>query len=478
MKFAHDFIEALKKEEYPQQWVQSALSYRQLKKCIKKVQKELGALGLDPCTLNLLWQSIKPAVDADSTKGQNVPHTRFQYSFTGLWPFSLFLAISLKSLGDTTFRPKLTFVIDPEDGSPVDACLSPDTHEYLQGLARSQRLGKIEVSPDFKTGQCTQEEVKLDHSDSDSFAYLNSQAKVKEADAEGNHFGFEIVEIPLASDSEFFQILKRELSSLEELQEQEQKRLSQQVIRLGQDLAKVAKSSSDKSKSEVYAWREVFRLYVESQIFFSTGERETGARGVLVAENRLKTFNDTVLKDKRSIKFNKTGRAALERFMRINFNLLQNLKFQDINRLALTKIMKKFDKHTALRAQTTFPQHIAYEPYLAQTMAKAVSFQISEEILNIIPQLSDYLCPICFSISFKPIRLRCGHVFCIRCLITMQRARQDHCPMCRGNVVMEASSGMQYPLHFDEACFSPKCSTSRRKAHGFSQREVSEGSKS
>jgi hypothetical protein len=57
MKFAHDYTEALCKEHYPSQWVQSAISYRHLKKCIKKVRKELLSLGLDPDTLNLLWQS-------------------------------------------------------------------------------------------------------------------------------------------------------------------------------------------------------------------------------------------------------------------------------------------------------------------------------------------------------------------------------------------------------------------------------------
>lgn len=74
-------------------------------------------------------------------------------------------------------------------------------------------------------------------------------------------------------------------------------------------------------------------------------------------------------------------------------------------------------------------------------MAKAVCFEISEKVLAVVPQLSDYLCPVCFNISYKPIRLRCGHVFCIRCMIIMQRAKSDHCPLCRGTVVMQADSG-------------------------------------
>lgn len=102
--------------------------------------------------------------------------------------------------------------------------------------------------------------------------------------------------------------------------------------------------------------------------------------------------------------------------------------------------MIEFDKRTALGAQNTFPELVATDPFLAQTMAKAVCFKVSQELLAIIPQLNDYLCPVCFSLAFKPIRLRCGHIFCIRCLIVMQRAKDDHCPLCRGSVVMQADS--------------------------------------
>lgn len=105
-------------------------------------------------------------------------------------------------------------------------------------------------------------------------------------------------------------------------------------------------------------------------------------------------------------------------------------------------IFAEFDKRTALGAMSTAPQLLSGKPFLAEMVAKAVCFRISEELLPIVPQLNDYLCPVCFSISFKPVRLRCGHVFCIRCLIVMQRARNDLCPLCRGLAVMQADSGM------------------------------------
>jgi len=58
MKFAHVFEEALLKGEYPQEWLESAISYRQLKKCIRRVKEELRGLGLDQETVKHLWQQV------------------------------------------------------------------------------------------------------------------------------------------------------------------------------------------------------------------------------------------------------------------------------------------------------------------------------------------------------------------------------------------------------------------------------------
>ena len=51
MKFAHEFKEALIQEGFPPHWVESAIPYGQLKKCIKKVERELRSIGLDSATL-------------------------------------------------------------------------------------------------------------------------------------------------------------------------------------------------------------------------------------------------------------------------------------------------------------------------------------------------------------------------------------------------------------------------------------------
>lgn len=86
---------------------------------------------------------------------------------------------------------------------------------------------------------------------------------------------------------------------------------------------------------------------------------------------------------------------------------------------------------------------------MPRDIAKAICYQVSTELLPIVPQLDDYLCPVCFSISYRPVRLRCQHIFCIRCLIVLQRTKEDHCPLCRGEVVMEADSGNLDPALAD-----------------------------
>ena len=57
MKFGHDYAKILSKGDFPQEWIDSAIDYKELKKCIKKVQQELQGLGLDAKTLNDLWKA-------------------------------------------------------------------------------------------------------------------------------------------------------------------------------------------------------------------------------------------------------------------------------------------------------------------------------------------------------------------------------------------------------------------------------------
>ena len=61
--------------------------------------------------------------------------------------------------------------------------------------------------------------------------------------------------------------------------------------------------------------------------------------------------------------------------------------------------------------------------------------------MAVVPQLNDYLCPVCFSVAYRPVRLDCQHVFCIRCVVKIQRRNEKQCPLCRADVVMRATAG-------------------------------------
>lgn len=330
----------------------------------------------------------------------------------------------------SAFVPKLTLILDPKDGSPIDAYLSPETRKYLEGLCQRSW-------PPASSGARANEGDTKSQSVSSRDTAIHAQPTRQPTPTAA----VQAIEIPLSSDYEFFRILRGSLTALHDLQKQEQQTLDRQVRALREDIIKVANSPFSRTQHTLYAWREIFRLYIEMQIFFSTNELAGGQRTAQAASDMLQKFQSALAKDTKVRKLKRDSRIALESFLRINADLLQNLKFQELNRIALTKILKKFDKQTALRARAALPRFASTDPFLAQGVAKVICQSISDELLTIVPQIDDYLCPICLNVAFKPVRLQCKHVFCIRCLVIMQRDRQKQCPLCREEVVLQATSG-------------------------------------
>jgi E3 ubiquitin-protein ligase BAH len=103
-------------------------------------------------------------------------------------------------------------------------------------------------------------------------------------------------------------------------------------------------------------------------------------------------------------------------------------------------VLIEFDKRTALGASPTFSQYTANSTLTSDDFSKALAGQVATEVVSVVPQLDDYLCPICFTIAYRPVRLRCGHLFCIRCMVLLQRDRKDLCALCREPSVLEADS--------------------------------------
>ena len=135
----------------------------------------------------------------------------------------------------------------------------------------------------------------------------------------------------------------------------------------------------------------------------------------------------------------KESRDALRTFLSLNAFILDVRKFQHATAEATRKILKKHAKRTAL----PLPPALA-SPFMISEGATPRTFSIvlpsagepggaaapvprstvslshllgqalGETILPIIPHIDDYACLICTNIAFKPIRLSCGHLFCVR----------------------------------------------------------------
>lgn len=425
MKFGQDYQAALQREEFPRDWVDSAISYKKLKKCIKRVQQELSGLGLDQETLNALWQHVNTGSEALSTDSD--ASRMLHYSFNGN--------------DKAKFIPKLTIALDPRDGSPMDAWLSPDTRRVLRRMSRNSRpLVSVEESP------APPRPHDADNSETDA-TEATETTDTSEAPDQVDSEAIETIEIPLNSDSEFFQILRRELRDLDSLQHKEQREIGDQIRMLADELQNLKVSTKKRSKQDIEQWRRLFELYAESEVFRSSHEADAGARDVNHAQKQLKLFADSVKEQRmKGALVSKESNEAMDRFLKINIDLLRLMRFQEMNRVALAKILKKFDKRTALHARAAIPESLRDGAVVSQDLAKGTCYTIANELLTIIPQVQDYSCPVCFSITYKPVRLECSHVFCIRCLIVMQREEQGHCPLCRADVVMKANSGRSFVL--------------------------------
>lgn len=424
MKFGHDFKQSLASQGFPPHWVAHAIPYGQLKKCLKKVQRELQELGLDAETLRTLLDC-----DTDSPVALN-------YSLTA-------------SSNSTLVRPKLTVFIHLHDGNIVDASLAPTTRQFFEkissgsvvshafnekeaGLANISRLKATDKTAD-KTADKTTDETTDKGTDNTTSAASQTEANHHEEDS------YERIEVPLVFDSVFFDMLLSDVSNLDALQATEEDHLQEEVKELGKQVSQVSRPTRF-SKSDMDRWRRIFELYLDAEIFFATHEREHGARSSQKALKQLQWFQGEVNKQQLVSSFKlPESRTAFSKFLELNLDLLKHLQFQELNVLAISKILKKFDKRTALGVSRALPPAISSRKLLSDHIAKAVCARISDELVSIIPQINDYLCPICYSLAYQPVRLDCQHVFCIRCIIKIQRRKEESCPLCRAPVVMNAS---------------------------------------
>lgn len=324
MKFGHVFKECLRNEGFPPEWVDSAISYSQLKKCINKLTSELAQVGLDPATLGKLLKHVE---DYNASTDQNDDQDR---------PFEYILS------GDDTpgltkerkpFQPKLLFYVNEATGALHSAKLDAETKRKLQMLAVEMGMTDLRVFEEPDHDSLTSLDSNPDPtSPTNDLPHTNGPRKRP---------GYRTVEIPLTSDTEFFTKLSTELSGLEALQEKEKQKMHAEIDDLGKQMAKLTDPDRRANKKLLSVWRQIFQLYLEEGVFFGTTETDHTAHDADKAAKRFQEFCNKIAQAGLVDKFKKKENIqALNTFIHINQELLQGLRFGEINRTAMLKILK------------------------------------------------------------------------------------------------------------------------------------------
>ncbi len=242
--------------------------------------------------------------------------------------------------------------------------------------------------------------------------------------------------LTLHSDIVFFQALYSQYLKLIQFNKLQSTLILAKIQQLSHLIKKLT-SSDQKNKNDMYLWREIFNKYVEYKLDLKShfdSKNLDSFVGHIEDIKLLKKFKHT-----------KKNTEYFHNFYELNLELLKFLSFENLNTIAIRKIVKKFDKHTLLHSSQNFNKMITFEKSSLST--SSIEQVISTDIVKLVPQLDDYLCPICFSIAYKPVRLTCNHFFCIRCLIKLQRRNEPKCPICRDPVVMDATeANVDYDL--------------------------------
>ena len=80
---------------------------------------------------------------------------------------------------------------------------------------------------------------------------------------------------------------------------------------------------------------------------------------------------------------------------------------------------------------------------LSESLPHILLSLLTTTLLPILPSIDDYSCAICTGVAWRPIRLDCSHLFCIRCLVKLQKKGKIECPLCRQKGVVGSADGRE-----------------------------------
>lgn len=423
MKFAKVLQEKMVADDVPQEWLEAAIQYKALKKCISRVVNELRLVGLEQNTLKLLLDKIE--VNEEETTAANPVIARYV----------------LNKTNEHEVVPTLKIILD-----------------YNQELTDDHINTSIEILrkklETIVNGSSDDEQVNGNNEDEDSGhddEVFSPKTTVNKLLAPGSKYE---ISIRLGSDTKFFSMLNEELNNLDNFKNQEEDKMLREIQEVGALLNNITSNSSIK-KSDIYTWRQLFKMFLDSEIYFKYNNLETQSseKSLEQVRNNMDKYTALVNKTELISQFkNKKSLNAFKQFMAVNEYLLKVLEFQSINSTAFTKILKKFDKRTSLNVKGRLPKLISNDHifFSGMSLTQKICYTIQSSLLQVVPQLDDYTCPICLEVAFKPIKLDCGHIFCVRCLVKMKAEEKYDCPICRSDKVVQLADGANLDVELME----------------------------
>lgn len=150
------------------------------------------------------------------------------------------------------------------------------------------------------------------------------------------------VVIPLSSDAEFFRTLTHEIASIDSIQSREEAAIKSHIVSLSDHITSVSKPSSFCRSSDLYAWREIFQMYTEAGIFFSPRERDGHKQRTTEGVKEKMHWFQTEMQRRGIVKSfrNKKSGGLLGDFVGVNLEILRLLRFRELNKTAMRKILK------------------------------------------------------------------------------------------------------------------------------------------
>ncbi|OAD06065.1 hypothetical protein MUCCIDRAFT_138363 [Mucor lusitanicus CBS 277.49] len=408
-------------EGIPSEWRPYLIQYKALKKLITKVAEEIESRGLSTSLLHECLEEDGGLSTVNDEEDESIP--KIKYYFTA----------ATAADDDASANDKGA---DQHDETTLDDHEQHQQEERIliksPAVKRQRRSSTVTLVKELLT-------LTLEEKDRIKDAEEKEDQETKEVQ-EKHEKHIKTLVVELEQDDEFFKMLMEELQQAAMLQDVTTQKFQHDISDLETRMTKVAAPTQ---KTDMYNWRKIFSIYMDAQIFQGNAESDRTFRSVERAKKQMTWFVEQLGKSNLLNKLkSKESKSAFEQFVALNTELITMKHYQMLNQTAMRKILKKHDKRSGLTASQSFPEIVSTDALFSPKLAKMLYSTITTKLTTIIPQPEDYACPVCMSVAWRPIRLACSHVFCVRCLIKAQKKKMDSCPLCRHPTAVRSATAL------------------------------------